>query len=122
MASRVPTCLLLLESGDLIPINCTSMKTPPALRGGRFHSKVAFCHDRAARGYRDCARGCGSSLEDTRESRLHATQGTSDNARYRAANGLGQCRGCALSTQRKSESAVALPLLILRFNALGSAW
>jgi hypothetical protein len=43
-------------------------------------------------------------------------------ARYRAANGVGQCRGCALSRQRKSESAVALPLLVLRFNALGSAW
>lgn len=66
--------------------------------------------------------GCGSSLEDTREGRLVRYAG---NQRQRALSRGERCGSMSRMRAFKaaqSESAVALPLLVLRFNALGSAW
>jgi len=76
------------------------MKTPPALRGGRFHSKVAFCHEVEPHAAIVIALGgCGSSLQDTRESRLVRYAG---NQRQRP---LSRCERCGSMSRMRALNA-----------------
>jgi hypothetical protein len=65
----------------------------------------------------------GVRWKGTRESRWYATHGTSDNARAIARPTVWvNVEDARFQDSAKARSAVALPLLVLRFNALGSAW